>query len=197
MVKYRPLIEGSSVRRNTLLGLFALLLLICIAYRPVLNGGSGFIWDDDRHVSTTPPSTIPRPRQRIWTWGPHFPLRPLRQTRHPAVLPRHLHLLLGRIPPLAEQPLRLPRHQRRPPPPGANLLLWRLLTLPRPLRRNLLLCRRPLRRAPRQRRIRRLDLRAQKHPLAGFLPPRRPRLDPLVKSVEPHQGLSTKHQPLQ
>ncbi|MGN6369257.1 MAG: tetratricopeptide repeat protein [Phycisphaerae bacterium] len=58
------------MRRNTLLGFFALLLLTCFAYLPVLNGSSGFIWDDDAHVTANPSLHDAAGLANIWTWGP-------------------------------------------------------------------------------------------------------------------------------
>ena len=76
------------MRRNTLLGLLALLLLTCIAYLPVLNGSAGFIWDDDAHVTNNAALHNSDGLASIWTWGPHalvdHATKPATQQYYPA-----------------------------------------------------------------------------------------------------------------
>ena len=88
MVKYGTFFEGLTVRRNILLGFLALLLLTCIAYWPVLNGSSGFIWDDDAHVTQNAALHDTPGLASIWTWGPRalfdHSVKPATQQYYPA-----------------------------------------------------------------------------------------------------------------
>jgi len=76
------------VRRNLILGTLALVFLTILAYWPVLNGSSGFIWDDDGHVTANTALHDATGLASIWTWGPHaffnHSVKPATQQYYPA-----------------------------------------------------------------------------------------------------------------
>ena len=71
-----------------ILACLALLVFSSLAYWPVLNGSSGYIWDDDRHVEENPALRDASGLEHLWTWGPAAVFdpstRPATQQYYPA-----------------------------------------------------------------------------------------------------------------